>query len=320
MILCGRRFVTSFVVLYPRSLQFHSTTKCYLNRFLFDPSEVVSNATTDGEEQPSRKVILPKEDYRTIHASKILGLHNGDTIRAGLVTEEVWTDSATIQWLPEGKVNKAEPLPKSGNPPGSLQIDLHNLQPSLDTTDDLRVSLLLALPRPLQLGRMLPMIAQLGVEHLILCGAQKVPKDYFGSHLFREPHSLQNKLIEGLCQAGDVRLPQVQLQKNLRRFLASSEFESLFPREDYVRVLAHPQRDDDNAATVSRITSLQFPPDRPKRILLAVGPEGGWEEPVELDRFHQHGFQQVTLGKRVLRSDVAVVSLLSLANEVCREE
>jgi RsmE family RNA methyltransferase len=46
-------------------------------------------------------------------------------------------------------------------------------------------------------------------------------------------------------------------------------------------------------------------------------PEGGWEEPKELDLFMQHGFQKVSLGTRVLRSDVAVVSLLALAHEVC---
>jgi len=33
--------------------------------------------------------------------------------------------------------------------------------------------------------------------------------------------------------------------------------------------------------------------------------------------FKDKGFQQITLGKRVLRSDVAVVSLLALAHEVC---
>jgi 16S rRNA U1498 N3-methylase RsmE len=39
-------------------------------------------------------------------------------------------------------------------------------------------------------------------------------------------------------------------------------------------------------------------------------PKGGWEEPNELDLFMQHGLQKVSLGTRVLRSDVAVVSLL----------
>jgi hypothetical protein len=55
-----------------------------------------------------------------------------------------------------------------------------------DNDDDVpRVSLLLALPRPLQLQRILPMVAQLGVEHILLTNANKVPKDYFGCRILR---------------------------------------------------------------------------------------------------------------------------------------
>ena len=53
------------------------------------------------------------------------------------------------------------------------------------------------------------------------------------------------------------------------------------------------------------------------RILLAVGPESGWEEPRELDLFtKKHGFHQVTLGPRVLRSETAVPALLALCNDL----
>jgi RsmE family RNA methyltransferase len=69
---------------------------------------------------------------------------------------------------------------------------------------------------------------------------------------------------------------------------------------------------------------VQFPPptsptitDSERRILLAVGPEGGWTEPEELIQFQEHDFQQITLGSRVLRSDCAVISLLSLAHDIC---
>ena len=54
---------------------------------------------------------------------------------------------------------------------------------------------------------------------------------------------------------------------------------------------------------------------RGDRVLLAVGPEGGWDEPDELDSLARHGFERVTLGERTLRTDVAVVSLLAIANE-----
>ena len=318
----------------------------YLNRFLFDPEEI--DEDRDNNECPV--VTLPKDDYRTIHAAKILGLQNGDTIRAGLVScqnndkDDIYisntgqeqpsntgflTDTATIQWIPEGKVKKAEPL-GNGNPPGSIQIKLEHLvspPPSQQPT----VALLLALPRPLALGRMLPMIAQMGVSDVVLTQAAKVPKDYFGSHLFRRPEQLRARLVEGLCQAGDVRLPNVHIVKNLKHFL-EDDLDELFPVEEYARVIAHPQRKpiiDDNGneqprAMPKRMRDIDFPDAKESRsaprILLAVGPEGGWDEPGELDRFQQHQFQQITLGTRILRSDCAVVSLLALAHDVCNDK
>lgn len=254
-----------------------------------------------------------------------------------------------------------------------------------DDNDDVpRVSLLLALPRPLQLQRILPMVTQLGVEHILLTNANKVPKDYFGCRILRNDNNnnndnnsdendnsdnnkdnnisiaLQNLLMEGLSICGnDVTLPTVTVTKRLRILLANGgELDRLFPRELYARVIAHPTRlplvDDgtnnnssnDNdyddgilsdvkrkptVATTRRMADVIFPINNnnttsfttntiqqpKKRMLVAVGPEGGWEEPYELIMFANAGFQQVSLGARVLRSDVAVVSLLALANDIC---
>lgn len=323
------RNIASFRVSRNQARKYQGTTVCRLNRFLFSPEEVtlVEDRDTPGI------VTLSKDDYRTVHAAKILGLKNGDSIRAGLVGNSgddsptgQWTDEATIEWIPEAPVKKAEVL-KNGNPPGSLAIRLNNLK-SIDdndlrtspASDPIQVSLILALPRPLQLGRILPMISQIGVDHLVLTSARKVPKDYFGSHLFRKPEVLQEKLIEGLCQAGDVRLPKLHVVKNLRHFLRSDEFEAMFPRESCARVLTHPKRHDDPEEPL-RMSEVKFPTNAPPRIVVAVGPEGGWEEPRELDMFkNECGFQQITLGSRTLRSDVAVAGLLSLAHEACHAE
>jgi len=317
-----------------KSSLFHTTTVCYLNRFLFDATEVSSE---------TKSILLSKDDYRTIHAAKILGLRNGDTIRAGVVRDPndlhqnhlagFQTDAAIIEWIPEGKVKKAEIL-KNGDPPGSLLIKLDHLldETTVDVVDpgapmttinmeneeEISVSLILALPRPLQLGRMLPMISQMGVNQLVLTGARKVPRDYFGSHLFRKPEVLRERLIEGLCQAGDVRLPKVHTVNNLKEFF-QNDLDRLFPLDEYARVLAHPQRSN-QVVEPMRMSEIIFPQTergRLPKMVIAVGPEGGWEEPEELDHFETLGFQQITLGKRTLRSDCAVVSLLSLAHEVC---
>jgi len=313
---------------------FHQTTALNLNRFLFDASEV----DEESESLDIPTITLPKDDYRTVHAAKVLGLHNGDSLRAGIVQDAninnstsrpsiigeeseysgLITDDATIEWLPEGKIKKAQPT-KNGDPPGSLQITLNALTPIADEISDIkpRISLILALPRPLALARLLPMIAQMGVEDLVLTQAEKVPKDYFGSHLFRKPIGIRKALIEGLCQAADVQIPTVTVVKRLKPFI-EDDIDSMFPKEKWARVIAHPQRKDGKPAL--RMSKISFPEGisgDQKRIVLAVGPEGGWAEPFELDMFREHGFQQVTLGSRILRSDVAVISLLSLAADTC---
>ena len=237
-----------------------------------------------------------------------------------------------------------------------------------DNDDVPRVSLLLALPRPLQLQRILPMVSQLGVEHILLTNANKVPKDYFGCRILRNSNNnnndnssndndniaIQNLLIEGLSICGnDVTLPSVTVTKKLHTLLEQDGLlDQMFPRTLYARVIAHPTRlsliDDDGASNNSisssndddgissdveripivtttrrRMTDVVFPTSnsqqqqQSKRMLVAVGPEGGWEESYELTMFANAGFQQVSLGARVLRSDVAVISLLALANEVC---
>jgi hypothetical protein len=267
---------------------FHRSTNLMLNRILFDVSEI-DNIDPDEEvnaEAPMATVTLPKDDYRTIHIAKILGLRNGDCLRAGTVINPsdenkhefagLLTDEATVTWLPEGKIKKAEPT-KLGDPPGSVCISIpyppRTYLQSSSSDEVPRVSLLLALPRPLQLGRILPMVAQLGVDQLILTNAMKVPKDYFGSHIFRKPEVLRGLLVEGLSQSGDIRLPEVRSTKRLKIFI-EDELDGLFPPDEVVRVIAHPQRRNDESAPM-RMTDVKFPMDdvsgKPRRILVAVG-------------------------------------------------
>ncbi len=46
-------------------------------------------------------------------------------------------------------------------------------------------------------------------------------------------------------------------------------------------------------------------------VVMLVGPEGGWTEQ-EVARAHAHGFVSVSLGPRILRTETAAVTLLSL--------
>ena len=108
-------------------------------------------------------------------------------------------------------------------------------------------------------------------------------------------------------------MPRVEVHRSLWRLL-----KQLGPPEDTPgvrRLLCHPRRaDDPDGASAPLGEALRAVPAG-DRVLLAVGPEGGWDEPDELDSLARHGFERVTLGERTLRTDVAVVSLLAIANE-----
>ena len=54
-----------------------------------------------------------------------------------------------------------------------------------------------------------------------------------------------------------------------------------------------------------------------ERVLLAIGPEGGWNV-FEIDSLEAHGFQSVSMGPRTLRTDTACIALLALAHDSLR--
>lgn len=259
--------------------------------------------------------IIPKDDKRAKHIHKILKLPSGGSIRAG-VLDAGKEDNAVIEWAEENPKTASDLLVRLGRAKEILK--------PLDEDDRPHVSLLLALPRPLQLERILPVVAQLGVRRLVLTGARKVPKEYFGSHLFwpERAGELRGLLVDGLAQCGDTAVPTVAVAKRLKYFL-EDDLDATFPRDRYLRALAHPDRPSGRPAP--RLSALPPPPgvvpagagegEGAAKVLLAVGPEGGWDEPDELDLFAHHGFQCVSLGPRVLRSDVAVAALLALAHD-----
>lgn len=60
-----------------------------------------------------------------------------------------------------------------------------------------------------------------------------------------------------------------------------------------------------------RLTSITLPQSPDSRVILAVGPEGGWTTE-EFDRALACGFTPVTLGERILRAETASLAALSV--------
>ncbi|MFZ4857035.1 MAG: 16S rRNA (uracil(1498)-N(3))-methyltransferase [Desulfuromonadaceae bacterium] len=50
---------------------------------------------------------------------------------------------------------------------------------------------------------------------------------------------------------------------------------------------------------------------KPSSVIVAIGPEGGFD-PLEVKHFSQHGFQPVSLGARILRTETASIAILAV--------
>ena len=199
---------------------YRATPVVCLNRLLVEESECRIM-------KPENKLVadLDAADPRVVHVREVLKAENGKTVRAG-VLDKGRSDAATVRWVGA-----------AGGKDSALRLDLGAADELLRTPPESerpRVDLLLCMPRPLQFGRLLPMISSLGVSTLWVTEAAKTPKAFFSSHLLRKEkeHELRAALVEGVTQAGDTVVPRVRVRRNMRRLVeeessARSGFERL---------------------------------------------------------------------------------------------
>ncbi len=153
--------------------------------------------------------------------------------------------------------------------------------------------LVLALPRPPVLRRVLQHATTMGVARIVLCNAARVEKSYWSSPAL-VPDAIAAQLRLGLEQARDTIAPPVELRPRLRPLVE----DELAQRGDAVRLVA-----DGSGATA-------MPCDLTRPAIIAIGPEGGWVE-FELALLRAAGFTAVSLGPRALRVEAAVVAALA---------
>ena len=239
-----------------------------MNRILFEPSEIRDGIATFGGE-------------RAAHVRDVLHGEVGQILKTGVL---------------DGPVGTSEIL--SVGPEVAVRVDhgQASLQPWVD--------LVLAPPRPRVMKRLLPQLAALGVGRIVLVGAQKVEKAFWGATVLKG-ENYRPLLVDGLMQAGTSIVPRIELRRNFRAFLRD-ELDALFPSPD--RVVAHPYAEGRPSARAPRLSGA---PE--VRLLLAVGPEGGWTD-AEVALLEEKGFRRYSLGPRILRTDTATVALLAKLN------
>ena len=169
------------------------------------------------------------------------------------------------------------------------------------------IDLLLGVPRPKVMRRLWAQIAALGVGRIILANAEKVERNYFDTHILA-PETYRPLLIEGLQQARDTWLPLVTIHRQFR-ILVEDDLDGLCGQGR--RVVADP--------SATRALPDVVCGSGDERLLLAVGPEGGWNA-FELGLLQARGFQPVGMGPRTLRTDTACIALLAIAHSSRRSD
>lgn len=229
-------------------------------------------------------ILLDKADFvnpnqvhlsgrRLEHIVNIQGARIGDKLRVGKINGLLGTGEVIS--LSEDKLEM------------KTQLDQQPPEP-------LPITLLLALPRPKMLKRILQSVGSLGVKHINLFNSYRVEKSFWGSPLL-QPENLREQLILGLEQARDTILPEVHLCPRFKPFVEDDLPDIAKGTTAYV---AHP-----GAESHCPRTTIQ-------KSTLAIGPEGGFI-PYEIEKLQQCGFLPISLGERILRVETAVPVLLS---------
>lgn len=163
-----------------------------------------------------------------------------------------------------------------------------------DPPPPLDVTLILALPRPIVLKRVLLSASSLGVKLIILLHSLRVEKSYWNSPALDE-EKIKEQLVLGLEQSRDTILPEVLQRPKFKPFV-EDELPGMI--KGTLPLVAHPGASE----PCPRLTDLP--------VTLAIGPEGGFI-PYEVKLLETLGFKSVSLGERILRVETAVPVLLS---------
>jgi len=162
-----------------------------------------------------------------------------------------------------------------------------------DPPPKLPLTLVVALPRPKVLNRVVAASASLGVARLVLVNAWKVEKAYWASPRLA-PESLRQQLILGLEQAKDTVLPELRLARLFRPFV-EDELPALVGGG--TGLVAHPG------------SAQAFPAVLAAPLTVALGPEGGWID-AEVQSLLRAGLRPLDLGSRILRTETALAALV----------
>lgn len=213
--------------------------------------------------------IVRFEGRRLQHILSIQRAQKGDTLRVGVINGNCGT--GLIQSITDSCIEMTVVLDTLPPPP-------------------LGLILVCALARPKTIKKVIQCATALGIKKIFFIRTWRVEKSYLNSPLFL-PDALAEQCILGLEQACDTMMPSIALKPLFKPFI-EDEIPGLIQNSH--AIVAHP--------TSSKGLIRDF---NDNTVTLAIGPEGGFVD-YEIAMLEKHGFESMSLGKRIQRVEFAL--------------
>ena len=217
------------------------------------------------------------------HVNQVLGAKVGDTLKIGQLEGNLGT--AVIADMTPERIDLCEVSLVTAPPP---KLDL---------------TVVLALPRPKVLRRLIMDMTALGVRDIILINSYRTQKSYWQSPMLSR---LDEFVLEGLQQGVDTVAPRISLQKRFKPFVEDELVNLITNRA----IVAHPYAELSFSQYVQQqLESSELPHRSVLPSMVFIGAEGGWID-YEVELLARQGCQTVHIGARILRTEAAVNAIL----------
>ena len=217
------------------------------------------------------QVVLP--DFAANHALRVLRLRDGDAVTLFNGDGNDYS----------GQLNLSRREPRVA----VSRVD------AIENESPLAITLVQAIARGEKMDLILQKATELGVAKIVPVITQrtevKLDEDRADKRVIHWQH-----VLESACeQCGRAQIPQIESPLTLERAAR------LFVDSDGTRLVLHPE----GGKPLSEI-------EVGDAVTIAIGPEGGFSER-DLGVFEQCGFQRVTLGPRILRTETAGLAAIT---------
>lgn len=235
--------------------------------------------------------VFYKNDERYLHIKKVLHLKEGDVFKAGIINGKI--GEALISHLSEEKIvfsfcpNKPDKN-LDNTDAGKIESKPLPLPP---------IKIILGFPRPIQLRRILRDAASLGFAEIVLCGTELGERSYLKSNL-SSSEEIKKYLLDGISQAGQTLLPAFSFCSSIKEALKDLKAASFKGSKVLLDIGDFP-------------SLSTFKMKKGEELTIAIGSERGWTQN-EREAFFSEGFISYSMGKRILRTETALTSALSV--------